>query len=106
MTSRYKFILICIVYYLISSLYITGCTSTSVEHTQNSNIDYSNMQNTIVDTLLESEYETEATLQNIDFTKMYYSVGAVYLQSGTYMYRFQLNSNNEIDSYVRYSLEG
>ena len=55
------------------------------------------------DMIIETEDITNGTgVKNINF---YVSSNAAYLQIGTYMYRFQFNSSNEIVSYIKYTVE-
>lgn len=55
------------------------------------------------DMIIETEDITNGTgVKNINF---YVSSNAAYLQIGTYIYRFQFNSSNEIVSYIKYTVE-
>lgn len=55
------------------------------------------------DMIIENEDITNGTgVKNINF---YVSSNAAYLQIGTYIYRFQFNSSNEIVSYIKYTVE-
>jgi hypothetical protein len=44
-------------------------------------------------------------LTSTDSALKYASNSAVYIQVGRYMYRFQLNSDGNIESYIKYSVE-
>ena len=41
-----------------------------------------------------------------NWNQCYLSNNAFYVQTDTYMYRFQFDSNNKIASYIKYTLEG
>lgn len=61
------------------------------------------------DSILYSELfyiENEDIIPNAELKQYYYFNGAIYLQiNDTYMYRFQLDNNNVIVSYIKYILE-
>lgn len=53
----------------------------------------------------EFSFDTEDMLSVIESCKNYYSQGAYYIQTSTYMYRFQLSEDGKIESYIKYNLE-
>ena len=59
-----------------------------------------------------SSFSTDFAFDMSDMTSIaddyrdYVSDGAYYIQTGTYMYRFQFNNEGLIVSYIKYNLEG
>lgn len=52
------------------------------------------------------EFSNEDSISDINSIKKYFYRDSVYVQSGKYMYRFQLDSEHNIVSYIKYALEG
>ena len=57
-------------------------------------------------TLVECDIVSEDIEQDAIIEQIYWFNGSIYAQvNNKYMYRFQLNSNNLIESYIKYELE-
>lgn len=106
---------------IMTTLCITACgnnTSQSTVETFKVNIQYNkesistSINNVISTGDVDSNFINGFTFNAEDIIEVdnncrtYYFDGAYYLQSGLYMYRFQLNENGLIESYIKYNLEG
>ena len=103
---------------LIACLTLCSCgdnSNVSKDYTFESrviNYDINSLYNELVNTI-EGSYIPEGYIFNDSdiiegalVNNYYYSNGAVYIQVDEYMYRFQLDNNYNIESYIKYVLEG
>lgn len=114
-----------IVVILASISIFTGCTSnivetdypTLTEQSRKASIQDSDKEyyyNTILELIRTGKSDNaDVSILSIDIVdnatieQIYWSNGSIYIQiNNKYMYRFQLNSSNKIESYIKYELEG
>ena len=114
-----KKIILVIVSLITSTTIITACgASEPVRQTQKINIAYdkesinTSAHKVVTEGIVDTNFVEEFTFNADDICiiednyKDYYFNGAYYLQTGLYMYRFQLNEQGLIESYIKYNLEG
>jgi len=51
------------------------------------------------------EFDSNDILENCEINNYYCFNGSIYVQANKYMYRFQLDINSNVESYIRYTLE-
>lgn len=103
-----------IIILIVSVIFCTGC-SFSRENTIN--YDKETMVKDISNVLLKGRLDGESSFENdVDIdthrlsiigneSKVYFSRNACYIHESNLMYRFQLNENGKIESYICYRLE-
>lgn len=109
---------------LFAVIILSGCSSvkedTSVDFTEQSRTvsienteQYINDLKAFIETGEKTEIFTESIemfdvdkVSNAEIKQHYEFNGSIYIQvNDTYMYRFQLNKENKIESYIKYSIE-
>lgn len=114
-----KRIILIVATLIVSTICITGCGTTEpVKQTQKINITYNKKSiNTSAYKVIATGEKDNNFVENFTFDaddiyttedsyRDYYFDGAYYIQIGLNMYRFQLNEQGLIESYIKYNLEG
>ena len=117
--KKFKNKLVCILALTIISLSITGCTgdTTKVDYSYITEVsrtvsyDKEALRNEALAIISGESTDASIVLNQEDIisnplvNNEYYFFNTVYFQIQNYMYRFQLDNNNKIVSYIRYKLE-
>ena len=117
--KKFKSKFMCVLTLMIVSLSITGCggNNTKVDYSyitevsRTVNYDKEALRTEALDIISGKGINTSIVLNQEDIisnplvNNEYYFFNTAYFQIQNYMYRFQLDSNNKIVSYIRYKLE-
>lgn len=120
-----RHVIVCILLTIIISAMIAGCgkESTYLDHEKEMKSSVLENKNQYNDALVElirtgeiaednqfiesyMVFHDEDVVSDAELKQCYHTYSAVYIQvNDDYMYRFQLNSDKKIESYIKYGLE-